>query len=351
MPPENDQQVVTDIGDAELEQWLTSIGDGVDVNLPGLDIGIPISSRKVEPAPQEINAPIAQQGGPDDDDDDDDDEDDDDLPGGDPSAQQQRTPDHPATPAAPDASEGEFFTVNGNQVAKADVQRLYEFDQWLRANPDAAARVQAAIPAPTTPAGGPPAVPPAPEQASAVEFEAPTPPEFLDMEDPRDKFQWDTHVASLKTTFDRDQRDKQLFAQTQQIRQESVTRQAAADMTTALGQFKQSHPNLNEDDIASIRKAAAPFLTGMMQQLAPVEALVRSMEVGGMMDDDLRSKLMDTSVRTPTEKTKTRHRKERLGALSGSARSAPKTENRPVLTSDKDLINALAQEFSESMQR
>jgi hypothetical protein len=343
--PENEQQIYADadLGDAELQQWLTSVGDGADINLPGLDIGLPTGVRNIEAGMARVDKTTTDQlpnGEEEDDDEPEDDETPIDPPTPDPTAQTSSTPD--------------FIEVNGQQIPRADIERLYQFDQYLRANPDAAQRVQAAIPAPTaTSAGGQPNVPSPPAPANQVaEFEEPTPPDFLDLDDPAQKFQWDSHVATQKALFDRDQRDTRLFAQQAQERQAQTNRQAAVDMTTALDKFKQTHPNLNEDDITKIRKAAGPFVGGMLAQLPPVDALIRSMEVGGMMDDDIRTKLTDPTVRTQSEKTKTRHRKARLGELSGSGRSAPKTDTaRPTFTSDKDFINAIAQELSESMQR
>lgn len=353
--PENNQQIYADadLGDAELQQWLTSLGDGAQINLPGLDIGLPTGVRNINAGIDRVNKEVTDQtitgeGGEeeDDDTDDTDDTDIDDTP----NEVDGQTPD----PTTPPSGTPDFIELNGQQIPKADIQRLYEFDRFLRDNPDAAQRVQAAIPAPTTPSvGGPPNVPPATTPTNQVtEFTEPTPPEWMDLDDPQTKWQWDNHVAGQKAIFDQGQRQQQFLAQQQQTQRETVNRQAAVDMGTALDQFKQAHPNLNEDDIVAIRKAAGPFVGGMMAQLPPVQALVRSMEVGGMMDDDMRAKLTDPTVRTPSEKTKTRHRKARLGELSGSPRSAPKTDTaRPTFTSDKDFINAIAQELSESMQR
>lgn len=348
--PENEQQLEADLGDAELQQWLTSVGDGAEINLPGLDIGLPTGVRNIDAGIARTDKAVTDQsitgeGGEEEDDDDDDEEVTDPAPTGEPTG----TASTATTDGTPD-----FIEFNGKQIPKADIQRLYEFDQYLRANPDAAQRVQAAIPAPTTPAvGGPSDIPPAPVQTSAVkEFEEPTPPEWMDLDDPQTKWQWDNHVAGQKATFDQAQQQQQFLAQQQTERTAQTNRQAAADMGIALDKFKASHPNLNEDDIVAVRKAAGPFVSGMLAQLPPVDALVRSMEVGGMMDEDLRAKLTDSTVRTPSEKNKARHRKARLGELSGSGRSAPKTDTaRPTFTSDKDFINAIAQELSESMQR
>ncbi len=344
MPPEPNDQMVTEpeLGDAELQQWLTSVADGADIQLPGLDIGVPPSSRK---PPEQLHTDDDLTGGVDDESPDDDDE----------------TPNEPpeGAPAGAPQAGTDFFEINGQQFAREDIERLYNFDQYMRSNPDVAQRVNAAI-AGQGPTGQ--ATVPDPSQATTdqgrteppvvEEWKDPEPPEFLDLEDPAQKFQWDTHVATQKALFNNEQRQRQFFAQQAEQTNRRNVQQAQQDMATALASFKQVHPNLNEDDIAKIRNLAGPFVEGMMKQLPAVEALSRSMEVAGMMDNDLRDKLMDTTVRTKTEKQQSRHRKGRLGEISGAGRSAPRTEQaRPAFTSDKEFLNALASEFSEHMQR
>lgn len=334
MPPEPNDQMVTEpeLGDAELQQWLTSVGDGAEIDLPGLDIGVPVSSRK--PASELHGAEqgggfVAQNDEPDDEPDDE--EDDDEIPD-----------------LVPDAQD--FFTINGQQFARADIERLYNFDQYMRSNPDVAQRVNDAITG-QAPTGQAP-VSAAPETTPDPEWKEPEPPEFLDLEDPVQKFQWETHVATQRVLFQNEERQRKFFAAQAAEQNRRNSFQAQQDMSSALSSFKQSHPNLNDDDIAKVRQLATPFVEGMLKQLPPVEALTRSMEVAGMMDSDLRPKLIDTTVKTPTERQRSHRRKARLGEISGTGRSAPRTEpNRPAFTSDKDFLNALAAEFSEHMQR
>lgn len=336
MPSEHQQSVTEpELGNEDLEQWLTSIGDGADIVLPSLSLGGPL------PTNAHIPTDTDPTGGTDELDDDEPDDDD----------ELTETP-----PAQPTGEQDDSFTINGQPFSRADIERLYNFDQYMRANPDVATRVNAALTGQasglgqaTVPQTPPPADPPVPP---TTEWKPPEPPDFLDLEDPAQKFTWDTHVATQKAFFDREQRDNKFFTQQAQERQANVNRQAQQDMASALTSFKQSHPNLNDDDIAKIRQAAVPFVDGMMKNLAPTDALIRSMEVAAVMDDDLRAKVQDPTVRTRTTAQQTKHRKARLGELSGSGRSAPKTEQaRPAFTSDKDFLNALASEFSEHMQR
>lgn len=315
-----------DIGDEELQQWLTSVGDGAEIVLPSLNIG---------------ETPPRMQG-----------DDDEEIEPGTDTPDDDDTPQEP--PAPEETTDADYFTINGNRFERADIERLYNFDQYMRANPDVAQRVNDAIvtsPTRETPPAGSPPVPEAPAETSA-EFEAPEPPDFLDLEDPVHRFQWESHVGNLKALHDRDQQTNRAFAQMAADRQAQTERQAATDMQQALATFTEAHPNLNDDDIAKIRQAAAPFVEGMLKQLPPVEALARSMEVAAVMDNDIRDKMMDPTVKTQTDKQRSRHRKERLGQISGSPRSAPRTEpSRPAYTSDKEMLNDLAAAFSEQMQR
>lgn len=331
MPPEPNDQMVTaqELGDEDLQQWLTSLGDGAEIELPSLSLGGPLNP----PTPTDTDP----TGGTD--------ESDPDEPADD--------GDEPEEVPAPAQATGDadHFVINGEQFSRDDIERLYNFDQYMRANPDVAQRVNTAIAFPQTPAGQPPVSETPPPADTPTEFQAPEPPDFLDLEDPAQKFQWDTHVATQRAFFDREQRDNKFFQQQAQERIVNQQRQAEQDMASALTTFKQAHPNLNEDDIVKIRQAAGPFIDGMMKQLPPTDALVRSMEVAAVMDNDLRAKIQDPTVHTRTNHQQRQRNKQRLGAISGSPRSAPKTESRPAYSSDKDFLNALAQEFSEHMQR
>ena len=238
----------------------------------------------------------------------------------------------------------DFFTINGKQFSREEIERLYNFDQYLRANPDAATRVAQAITRPSPVSETPPQTPP-------QEFSAPEPPSELDLDDPQTKILWDQVVESRKAIWDQNQR----FAQQQQTiaagQQRLQASQAQSDMQTALNQFKEQFINLNEDDITTIRKEAGPILPSFLSQLPPVTALFRSMEVAAWANADIRKKLNDPEFKTETQATKSTTRKRKLGSISGSPASAPKTETRPQYRNDRDMVNQLAQAFQDSLGR
>jgi hypothetical protein len=236
------------------------------------------------------------------------------------------------------------ITVGDNQFARADIERLYEFDRYLRDNPDAAARVAEAV-APRAPVES--SVPQAQTPTPAPQYEDPTPPDYLDLDDPTARFMWESHKSTQRAIFDNEQRVTNWVAQQNQVQQNQLQRQAAADMDVALSDFRSRYPALDDGDIATVRNAATTFIPSMMEQLPPVQALTRSMEVAAWADADLRPRLGGDSPSVPSQKARSVTRKQRLSSISGSPRSAPKTEDRVQYSTDKDMVNALANAIAE----
>ncbi len=325
MPETNDQMIDPEIGNEELEQFLNSLTDGQQIDLPSLG---------TTPAGEFIKG--QQQG--------DDDEPNSDEPNAD--GDDDETP--AGTPTPTEGVDGvDYFTINGQQFPRADIERLYNFDQFMRQNPDAAQRVAKAIEPATT---GTPAVPaaPAPTTSEVEEFKPPEPPEFLDLDDPVAKFQWDSTVSLQKQQFELTQAQNKFFAQQAQERQAAINRQAAVDMDIALKQFRDQYPGLNDDDIATIRTEAGPFVPAMMQQLPPVDALRRSMEVAAFANTDLRKRL-DAETPPPTNQHRSATRKQKLSSISGTPRSAPKVDTKPSFQNDRDMVNAFATALNDQM--
>lgn len=274
-----------------------------------------------------------------------DDEPDDDEPGNvpdDDTTDDNDTPDDEEIPAE------DFVTVKGQQIPRSELERLYEFDQFLRNDQAAAQRVAQAIQPPT---GGQPPVPTpaAPASQERTEFVAPEPPDYLDLEDPAQRFAWDNHVATEKRFFDKEQEDKQRWSEMQSERQQRVNQQAAQDMQQAEKDFKAAFPNLNDDDMKLVRDAAGTYIPTVAASMGYNPAMLyRSMEIAAWANGDLRSKLVDPTKTTPTNHQRSTSRKRKLGQVSGTPRSAPKTEGRVAFTSDKDMVNELAHALAEN---
>lgn len=305
IPDLNDQQVDPPVTGDEMEEFIKSLeggyaGYGANVNLSTL---LP-QGQEPEPAPEE-ESPDEEEGEPD-----------------------EGPP--------PDDDD---LVINGNRYPRADIERLLNFDQYLRSNPDAAARVTEAV---TNKPSVPEAKPEAPPQYTPPEL-----PEGVELDDPISKLLWDQQVATHKELHEvRESQRKQVeaFNQTQQQQYE---RQAAADMETALSKFSTDFPSLNEDDVAQVRNEGVQYLPAMLQQMNGADALYRSMEIAVYANADLRQKVSSESP-NPTKEQKSRTRKQKLGSISGSPTSAPKTESRPQFRSDRDLVEQFAKELAEN---
>lgn len=250
------------------------------------------------------------------------------------------------TPGTDDTTD-QFVTINGHQVPIADVQRLYEFDQYLRSNPDVAQRMaEAAKPAPT----GQPSVSqtPTPTEPANEEFKPPEPPAELDLEDPRDKVIWDTHVATQKASWENRQALIQMQNQYNNDKQLAGQRKANEDMEVALDQFRTQFKNLNDDDIARIRQDAGPFVAGMIETHGQTpQALYKAMEVAGYSNAETRLRMAGEETRQPTTRQRSETRKRKLGSISGTPTSAPKDAARPVYRNDRDMVQQFADALAE----
>lgn len=319
MPEENEttdpnaQMVEPAISDDEMTQFLATLEEGFEY-APNIDL----STFQPKGASDNEDAP------------------DDDTPNDD-NGEEIDTPNE--TP-----SDDDTVTVLGKQFPRADIERLYQFDQFLRENPDKAQRVAEALASDGEPNVPTPAAPPSDQVA---EFVPPVPPEDIDLDDPNTKFLWEQTVEARKDAWE----TRQQFAQTQQSiaqdRQAITNRQAQEDMAQALIQFKGQFPNLNEDDLTQIRNEAGPLVPAQLQKNAPVEALRRSMEIAAWANADIRSKLNDPAAPNPSSATKSTRRKQRLGSISGTPRSAPKVDSRPSFSSDREMVNELAQALAD----
>ena len=171
----------------------------------------------------------------------------------------------------------------------------------------------------------------------------PTPPALPDYIDPDDPVQiglWN-ELQSVK---------EQVAATTTTVKQsaaESARVQAEATLERALSAYRTKYPSVTDADLAVIRPQAALIVNTMIQQHGPVDGMVRALYVASLENDQVRNKVLDITPTTTSTDSTTRKRK--LSALSGTSGSAPKTSpSRPQYTSDRDVVNALAKELSDS---
>lgn len=259
------------------------------------------------------------------------------------------TPDPNTTPDT--SAEPETVKVNGHDVPLADVQRLYEFDQYLRNNPEASQRVAKAInpepdgePAPTAGPSGEPAVSPQATTPTPLE-----PPEFLDFDDPAQKFLWESfqlqqsQIHSLTTATEKQQKSL-------------ADRQAVIDTDVAVSAFRTAHPNFNDEQMGKLRQHAAQM--GILDSLLttspnPVAALSRTLDLAALDHEESRALYM-APPETPREKTatqKSQTRKDKLSALSGSSGSVPRQTATPKPQSDREMIAEFAKQLGDQFQQ
>jgi hypothetical protein len=230
-----------------------------------------------------------------------------------------------AVPSAPTVNApsplSSTLRIGDKDIPLDEVTQLYELGKTLREN---GLDRQVTQPVP---------VAPTPETPQEV-----APPSFIDPDDEVQMGLW-KHIQTLEAKVD----------QTQQTFQQTAAQQERAraqdDFNSALNKFRTAYPNVTDDDLAIIRPAAALIVNPLIAAHGPVEGMVKAMYITGLDIERTRSKILDPT--TPTNNSNTRKRK--LNSLNGSSGSAPKTNNRPQLTSDRDVVNAMARELADNL--
>lgn len=309
----NAQMIEPALGSDDMDQFIASLEEGFNYG-PTINLGTLAPQGEDEP-------PV------------------DDQPDGDEPADEPS----PAEPTADDTELEDSVVVNGQQFARADIERLYNFDKYLRDNPAKAQRVAEALAS-----DGQAPVPTSEPTASEVTFQIPTAPDDLDLDDPTTRALWTQTVEARKEAWEIRQELAKTTGAIAANQQAIGQRQAQEDTAIALTNFKTQFPNLNEDDISVIRNECGPLIGAYLQQMPPVQALTRALEVAAFANADIRPKLLDPNSPNPSHKTTSTRRKARLGSISGTPRSAPKVDSKPTYKSDRDMVNEFAQELANN---
>ena len=231
-------------------------------------------------------------------------------------------------PPAPPVTPTDTVRIGEQDVPLDEVTTLYELGRTIRESglqPTAPLVTEGeSVPPPTV------ETPPTP----------PTIPDYIDVDDPVQMGLWN-ELQSVK---------EQVAATTTTVKQsaeESARVQAEATLERALSAYRTKYPSVTDTDLALIRPQAALIVNPMIQQHGPVDGMVRALYVASLENDTTRNKVLGIDTTSPEVKSETRKRK--LSALSGTSGSAPKTSpSRPQYTSDRDVVNALAKELSDS---
>jgi hypothetical protein len=165
-------------------------------------------------------------------------------------------------------------------------------------------------------------------------------PDFIDQDDEVQMGLWE-RIQNLESKID------STATISRQTAEQAARAQADATLERAMAAYRTQYPNITDEDLAIIRPQAALIVNPMIQQHGPVDGMVRALYVASLENESTRNKVL--GINTESQKTKSETRKRKLSAISGTSGSAPKTApSRPQYTSDRDVVNAIARELSDS---
>jgi hypothetical protein len=227
----------------------------------------------------------------------------------------EESDDEPEEPEAPEPVEqtppqaDDWITIDGRAVPVAEARSMLELRRYLSENPEKADKVRAVI-----------EDQPQPEKPAEVE-----PPEWLDLEDPSQKFMWET----LKS-------QHQQIARLQQslggIQANTARQDAQRQVDLALSTFRTNHPELTEDDVQTVRVHAVGLniIPGLEKVMASgSEAVLKALDLAYQDHPEFRAKA--TGVPSPKEQKQgeSKARKQKLAGLAGSSVGATREPSAP----------------------
>lgn len=176
--------------------------------------------------------------------------------------------------------------------------------------------------------------PPAPEPAK--------PPEWLDMEDPRDQFIWTQLQEQQKALHG-------IAASQQQMVQEQTQARLTSEVEQGLATFRTNHPELTENDIGALRLHAVGLniIGGLAQKMPGPDAVLKALDLAYLDHPEFRAKHVGDPSPKEEKAKASQERKQKLGALSGSSGSAPRQETPTRPTTDREMKQQAVQWLSD----
>lgn len=202
-----------------------------------------------------------------------------------------------APPSAPLTPPG-FIDFEGQHLPVADVRAFLELNERLRSDPAVAERVTKALSPPT---------------------EAPALPDWLDPEDQSSVKMWQ-HLQSVEANANT------LRAQATQSQEREQRARVVDGFRAGVASFRSRYPQLNEDQVAAVAQATgrANIVDGLERTEGSIAAAFdKGLEMVLWSDPNLRSLAQGDGTTTVPPKSK--DRKAKQAALSGSGGSAPQT--------------------------
>jgi hypothetical protein len=241
--------------------------------------------------------------------------------------EEEEEPEQPE-PLVEPAVEGEFVNIGGRLVPIADARSMMEFRQYLASNPDKAEAVRKAV-------EGEPQPQPAPAE--------PEPPEFLDLDDPTQRFMWEQFKAQHGQIAELQRRGSERDAATARER-------AVNDVQAAMSTFRLGHPELTEDDIAAVRThaVALDIIDGLSRTRNGHDAVLKALDIAYLDHPDFRAKATGTPSPKQIKAAESKERKQKLAGLAGSSVGAtrePEPMRKPE--TDREMRAAAVQWLTE----
>jgi hypothetical protein len=219
---------------------------------------------------------------------------------------------------------------DGSTRTVDELYRIAQFEQYLEANPDVAARVVEAAKGVTSS----PVEPPPTQAATTV-------PDYIDLEDPVVKYLVEQNqvVASQLEELRRQQSQRELA-------------QAQSQLDVAMSNIKDRF-SLSDEDLNKLRTRTAELnvLPAFMarNQESPVLGFEQAMEFTLWSDSTFRDQQTTAQLnKLQSEQQETRTRTNKLNKVATSSGGTPPT-NRKEPKTDEERREAMIQEISEAM--
>ena len=242
-------------------------------------------------------------------------------------AEPEPEPEEPEAPEPVAEAADEWISIDGRAVPVAEARSMLELRQYLARNPEKAEAVRRAV------EGEPEPEPPA----------EPQPPEWMDLDDPSQRFMWET----LKT-----QSSQIAQLQQQQSAQlaETARGRAVSEVNVAMDTFRRNHPELTEDDIQTVRTHAVGLniIGGLSAGRNGTDAVLKALDIAYLDLPDFRARAKGEPTPTEQRAKASADRKQKLSGLAGGSGSAPKQPAAtPRPTSDREMRLQATQWLSE----
>ena len=211
------------------------------------------------------------------------------------------------------------YVIDGREVPVSEARSLIDLRNYLASHPEKAQEVRQVIEGKT----------PEPEPAK--------PPEWLDQDDPAQMAMWQRQTE-LETQI------RQIGNTQRQTLEEQTRARASADANAGIATFRSAHPELTEDDLTTLRTHAVALniIDGLAKTRSGPDAILKALDIAYWDHPEFRAKANAEPTPSEAKKARAADRKGKLNALGGSSGSAPRSEAKPDLSTERGAREAAA---------